>query len=57
MAIMDVLETDLLEQKENDRIIEILRTQTSRIDENEFIKYLTKQKLFEDLKLTTDFKK
>lgn len=49
--IMEMLEGEIMEQMENDRIIEIIRTKTHKLDEAEFIKILCKQKLYEDLKL------
>lgn len=51
MVIMEMLEGEIMEQMENDRIIEIIRTKTHKLDEAEFIKILCKQKLYEDLKL------
>lgn len=45
LVIMDMLEIEILQINENDKVIEFIRTQTHKIDEGEFLKNLKKQKL------------
>lgn len=51
MVILEMLESEIMAQKENDKIVEIIRTQTHRLDEKDFSNRLLKQRLFEDLHL------
>lgn len=51
MVIMEMLEPEILELGENDKIIDLIRTQTHRLNETEFLKILQKQRLFQDLVL------
>ena len=50
MTIFEMLEGDLLAVEESDKYVEVLRNSTFKLEENEFLKTLSKQKLFEDLK-------
>lgn len=51
MTVFELLETDLMEKNENDKFIDTIRTSTFKIEEAEFLRMLSKQKLFEELKL------
>ena len=51
MEGMELLEPEILELGENDKIINLIRTQTHRLNETEFLKILQKQRLFQDLVL------
>ena len=46
MTIMEMLEPELLDKKENDQIIETIRSSTHRLDEADFLRILQKQKLY-----------
>jgi hypothetical protein len=46
MAVFEILEPELLEKNESDKIIDTIRNSTFRIEENELLRVLGKQKLF-----------
>ena len=51
MTIFEMLESQLLLVIETDKYVDLLRNSTFKLEENEFLRILAKQKLFEDLKL------
>jgi hypothetical protein len=51
MTVFELLEGELMDKQDNDRLIDTIRTSCYRIEEAEFLRVLGKQKLFEDLKL------
>jgi hypothetical protein len=51
MTIFELLEGELMDKQDNDRLIDTIRTSCFKIEESEFLRVLGKQKLFEDLKL------
>jgi hypothetical protein len=51
MTVFELLEGELMDKQDNDRLIDTIRTSCYKIEEAEFLKALGKQKLFEDLKL------
>lgn len=51
MTVFELLEGELMDKQDTDRLIDTIRTSCYKIEEAEFLKILGKQKLFEDLKL------